>query len=201
MVDDLTERAALDAILLGEESERTAQAWRRLIEQPGGAQAWAAAVERRARIDRAAAVLARAPWLAPLLRQAGRVKRRGAGAASALRDVGARWLPGPPVLARALDAGDVRTVAVAWGEATVVHLAVGERIELRLDEDAAASLWSLGEAGAVALPGRAWQLEQGEAPVVLVVTAGPRGADLDRSAERATAMAIVVIEESSTETG
>ncbi len=199
MADDLAERAALDAILLGEESDRTDDAWRRLVEEPGGALAWGAAVERRARIDRAAALLARAPWSAPLLRRLGRMRRRTAEPSWPWQAPGAGWLVGKPALARALDSGTSRPVEVVWGETTFVQLALGEQIELRLQDVAAASLWSVGQVGPVLLRGRAWRLEPAEAPVVLVVAGGSAIEDFDLAVERATALAVVVLEESAAE--
>ncbi|AKJ07774.1 hypothetical protein ATI61_107223 [Archangium gephyra] len=179
--------ALLDALVLAVDGEEQLAAWRSLLSQ-GGAEAWEQAARRRRQLDTLARFVRAQPWLAHLMLQARRLARRmhtppAVGLEATLNLPGLGAMLGP-------SQEQPETVPLTWGRIEPRTLAPGTRVRLRLQttlEPIALFFVRSGQSGP--LPGGTWDLEPGEAPVLLLACTGAQGA---RHAEEAMGMATAV---------
>lgn len=153
----------LDAMILGTDTDAERDAWRDLLASPDGATAWREALERRARIDAFARVIAHHPWLAEVslkLRRAMRSLGRSAWP-------GAQVTTGSPLLAT-LAGGAAEGITLAQGETRTLEVPVGTEVRIVLPNGT--SLQRVTPSGAEAYEHPGWLMERGDGLVVLVAT-------------------------------
>jgi hypothetical protein len=174
MSDDSPDPLELDAMHGGDAD--LGEAWAQLVGEPDSAAAWTAASERRARMDRFAAVAIGRPWLAEALLAARRAARRWASVVRA--PLGATVSSDP--LLGLLDAESAsRSIEIAAGTVRVEPVALREDVSLLAPPGTHARY--LAPDGWWDLPSARWRMEAGDAPVVLAAVLDdsseePRGA-------------------------
>ena len=162
---------ALDRMVLGTDDDDDLGAWEDLLASPGASATWAAAVERRQRVDALAAVIAGQPWLAPVMLGWRQAMRRAPVLAPWSAEV--RFAS---QLAATLAASDRRDFTLEPGDTEVLELALGETVSVSLPPGA--TLRQVTSLGVQPTRLLAWTLEPGEAPVVLVATRPSDGAPI-----------------------
>jgi hypothetical protein len=175
--------ALLDSLVLATEEEEQLPAWEALL-SPEGAEAWEQALSRRQRLDTLADVVRDRPWLAwPLL-----VARRLARRMKAPPPLRVEALLGSAELGAMLGPQEeARVLPLTWGHIEPHTVEPGTHVRLQLQAAAEPVELFFARAGESApLSSGAWDLEPGEAPVLLLACVGARGA---RNAEEALAMA------------
>lgn len=172
------------------------RAWAELVSHSGAPVRWQRAVQQRTRLDSLAKAISGRPWLAQQLLMLAKVGRR------------LKHLPRHPLelwpsaalleatLAPSSQDGEFM-IELEWGRALTYQVPVGSAVEIR-PRDASADLQVFGVSGGkeVAVTSRSWQLELGEAPVLLV--AGIHGEKLATLRElithSAASAAVVLVE-------
>ena len=149
----------LDEMVLGTEAP-DGDDWQRLVGAPGGASAWAAAVKRRERLNRRAALVRGRPWLAALWLE-------GRQALRAAASTGGTWTldVGPPRLAAALAPSETRELQLPWGGSDLVAVPVGQVVRVRPHTGVQVFFRTQSADGELTTP---WRVEEGEGPVVFV---------------------------------
>lgn len=153
----------LDAMILGTDTDDERDAWSDLLASPDAATAWREAVERRARIDAFARVIADHPWLAEVSLKL----RRG------MRTLGHRGWPGAQVttgspLLATLAGGGSPSIMLAQGETRTLEVPVGTEVRIMLPDGT--HLQRITPSGAEAYEHPGWLMERGDGLVVLVAT-------------------------------
>lgn len=195
----LPDAGTLDALVLGTSDAADQHAWKSLVMQPGGADAWRAAVARRRRLDAIAGAVRGRAWLARAMRQVTALSRRARMALDvelSLDFPDAQFQPlVDPMLGPADEREPAEVLRPAWGRIVPVHLPRGERITLRAAEgQAAIDVRYLCRDQDGSLPEQTWMLETGEAPVLLLALVGTQaGSTLREALEQATAIAGVLL--------
>lgn len=164
MSDNKLDALSLDAMLTGEEKDPAL--WEALLRAPDASTLWEEAIERREKLERSINRVGDREWLARALLELRRAGRK-------LRQVAASPLSGSvfdpastqPVLSPLGD-GDTERFQLAWGEPRELELELGQQFELELDEEA--RFFYLKEQGYVPLEGGGWELEEGDAPVLIL---------------------------------
>jgi len=187
MADQPPHPALLDSLVLALDGEDQLATWRTLL-SPGGADAWEQAVRRRRQLDTLASLVRDRPWLAQTLLVARRLARRmrTPPAASLEATLSTHGLGAMLSLAQE---GPV-TVPLSWGRIESLTLEPGSRIRLQIQSSTEPIALFFARTGQSApLSGGAWDLESGEAPVLLLACTGAQGA---RTAEEALVTATAV---------
>ncbi|WP_437878397.1 hypothetical protein [Sorangium sp. So ce513] len=198
-MSDLPDAGTLDALVLGTSDAADQHAWESLVMQPGGAEAWQAALARRRRLDAIADAVRGRAWLARAMRQVTVLSRRARMALDVelsldFPDAQLQTLV-DPMLGPADEREPAEVVRPAWGRIVPVHLPRGESVTLRAAEgQAAIDVRYLCRDQEGSLPERTWMLEADEAPVLLLALVGAQtGTPLREAIEQATAMAGVLV--------
>ena len=195
----LPDAGTLGALVAGTHDDEDRPAWEALVTQPGGAEAWGGAVARRHRLDTLASAVRGRAWLARALGEVSALSRRfRSKPAFALQlafpdahlDALAGAALGPSDGAFVDDKIELR-----WGQIVTVRLRVGDRIALPVVTDQTpVEVRYLSQGRDGSLPGRAWHLEPGEAPVLLVALIGAEAeSTLSEALTQATAAAGVLL--------
>lgn len=197
----LPDAGTLDALVIAADDEADRQAWEGLVVQPGGAEAWRAAVARRRRLDTIAGAVRGRAWLARAIRQVAELSRHthaapGPRLSLEFPDAQLHALAGA-VLGPADDSTSAEVVRPAWGQVVAVPLRVGEHVVLRVSEGAVAvDVRYLCKGHDGPLPTRTWKLEPDEAPVLLLALLGAQvGSPLREALEQAAGIAGVLLVE------
>jgi hypothetical protein len=161
----------LDEMLLGFDEDHHKEGWQHLVGESGGARAWEQAVERRRRVDQAAQLGRRFPWMIPALQSLNKVRRLAQQWPERLPSI---QLPDDRRLLTAQLGPDSSEVpsqpeALEWGCVVVLYLPVGARIALTAASEQL-SCWYMTSQGGGPLPTRTWRMESGEAPVLLLAS-------------------------------
>ncbi|AUX43647.1 uncharacterized protein SOCE26_050990 [Sorangium cellulosum] len=195
----LPDAGTLDALVLGLSEAADEHAWEGLVIQPGGAEAWRAAVARRRRLDAIAGAVRGRAWLARAMRQVTALSRRARTPLDVelsldFPDAQFQTLV-DPMLGPSDEREPAEVVRPAWGRIVPVHMPRGERVTLRAAEgQAAIDVRYLCRDQDGSLPERTWMLEADEAPVLLLALIGaPTGTTLREAVEQATAIAAVLV--------
>lgn len=190
----LPDATMLDAILLGAEDADARDTWEELLATPDAAERWQEAVDRREHIDRFAAAIITAPWLARVLTRLRELHTSLAPhSTSAVEAVLA-----PELMARFLSPEArpaTRLATPRRGEVEVVRLARGDILELRPTADWVGDfrVFYRSTQGEGELPRRRWRMEAGEAPVLLLCVAAPEARSLEGVLERSTLLGGVIL--------
>jgi hypothetical protein len=176
-MNHLPDAGTLDALVIGADEPDDREAWEALVTLPGGAEAWLAAVARRRRMDQLAAATRGRPWLARailLLSRSARKLRSIPGIGLSVehldREMGAL---AEALLGSGEQLDNAQPVRPIWGQIVTIRVNVGERIKLSsTSEEAPIDVRYLCNGQSGALPTRIWELEPGEAPVLLLALAG-----------------------------
>lgn len=180
------------------DADEERQAWLDLASHPGAPVRWQKAVQQRARLDSLVKAVSGRPWLAQQLLMIAKVGRR------------LKHLPRHPLelwpssaLLEATLAPSSRDgeymIELEWGRVLTYPVPIGSAVEIR-PRDARADLQVFGVSGGqeVTVTSRSWQLEPGEAPVLLVAGIhGEKLATLRELLAHSTAAAAVVLVEAS----
>jgi hypothetical protein len=195
----LPDAGTLDALVLGLSEATDEHAWESLVMQPGGVEAWRAAVARRRRLDAIACAVRGRAWLARVMRQITTLSRRARMTLDVelsldFPDAQLQTLVNP-MLGPADEREAAEVLRPAWGQIVPVHLPRGERVTLRAAEgQAAIDVRYLCKGQDGSLPERTWMLEAEEAPVLLLALVGAQaGSTLREALEQATAIAGVLL--------
>lgn len=191
------DHGSLQCLLTGTlDADEERRAWADLVSHPGAPVRWQRAVQERTRLDGLAKVVSGRPWLARQLLTISQVGRR------------LKQLPRHPLelwpssalleatLAPSSQDGEYM-IELEWGRVLISQVPVGSAVEIR-PRDASADLQVFGVSGGqeVAVTSRSWQLELGEAPVLLV--AGIHGERMptlhDLLAHSSASAAVVLVE-------
>jgi hypothetical protein len=156
--------------MLARDGVESGQAWTQLVEAPGAHDAWRRAQRLRKRLDRGLAYTRRLPWLvAPWTAILASRRALGAG----LPDL-ELW-GGPPAADALLGPSAERSaepfvVQLKWGDVETLSVPRGAHLEVRapLDERLSPPKWCAANAS-VARSAEAWDLEPGEAPLLVTV--------------------------------
>jgi hypothetical protein len=164
MTSKLPDPATLDAMLLGVDGLQ--EDWENLVSAPGGAQAWEAAQQRRASLDRLAELTTKMPWLSSvllLMRRAGRAFRQRpdmpeivfSPMQAALQPLGPTEEPA------------TGRIPLQWGDMLEKSLPIDTVFELDVPEDFEVFYHTASQR--LPLPKRKWKVESQDEPTLLVV--------------------------------
>lgn len=186
----------IDEMLAQGPAARDANAWKQILHAGNSGERWLARVGKRKAAITQARLVAHRGWLARLLLGLRRGRRR----LGAVARTPARATAAPSLLGATLGptAGDEATgvVELPWGEHRVRPTRVGETV--RVEVSGPATVAYVTDEAQGMLPTKAWKLEEGEAPVALVVMAsGTRALSTEVAdlVERASAAVLVLVED------
>lgn len=184
------DRLTLDSLVRGDEADP--DAWGSLVVSSTAAEQWSQAVARRAKLDTLASVLLTCPWVPELysaIRSISRKRRPPTFTAQC-------W-PRQALLGSVLGPGQVesaRIINVDWGTLVTRPTALGETVHMRTERASAIQVFAVTRQGSQPLPGASWELEPGEAPVVLLaIAAEEQPQTLEAAVSAAQAVAGVIL--------
>lgn len=185
LLDDLV--SGLDG---GDEAD---EAWQWLVRSPDGTAAWERAAARRRGLDRLAVAVAGRAWLARLLRMVRRA--RSASSAVPAFSIRVNALDPAAALLGPADSDGAHEIPVRWREVQIVEVAPGHRVRVVRDPARADIVFYRYAKGEGALAG-AWDMEPGDAPVLITICRDAAGAaTADDALGRASDAAAVVLVE------
>lgn len=155
-------RWVLDTLIIGTAPSND-PAWAEVVRSPEGTDEWKQAMERRAHLNRVAAIVEGRPWLAEALL---RVRE---GTRAAARAISRAWsvtvAPSPTAVLLGPENG-TRNVALIPHRVAIIEVRLGDTVHVLAPEGALVT-WTTAS-GTGSLTSAKWRLDQGDAPVLLV---------------------------------
>lgn len=195
MMSERPDPTLLDELVSGFEPEEAEGAWAWLVRSPDGLEAWEQATARRRALDRLAALVQGHPWLARPLRAVRRWRARASEMPPLAELVTAS--PAPAMLGPT-ERGEDITVFIRCGEVQSLPVNIGVVVRVERAVDLGMTVWFRYSRGEGRLGG-VWEMEAGDAPVLLVACQGSEDATtLDAALAAASAVGGVMLLEAPT---